>query len=678
MPQYSILPDSIAAARQLEREIVQSCRNNLQTGADIRRSITALNDWNIRAEKIREVFLSAFPESLRKRAAIEPRLISNFEYENFRVENVIFCSLPGWEVNASVYLPKRAGKYPCVVCPTGHSNKFSPNYTIPAQTFAQNGYIAVSFCPPGCAGELAYRNDHFINGLIGWLTDFWCQTHFVADALSCIDYLETRPDADVSKGVAMTGVSGGGLTSMYCAPIDERITFFAPVCCITEQESIHLNDLYTSCPEQHGKNYLKNGIDFVDILALSAPKKSLIIGGKNDEVFDYRATERLFGELKRIYALFGKESDTELYIEEGAGHAYTVNMALEVIKRLNLIYKNGNEPICPDISNIPREALECRPLARVNMYTINAELAENYEINRTNVRYDNIKDILSKLLGISSRESFTGFRRNQDVPMRWNHYLEEVVIEHKSGVIPGLFLRRGDAKQRGAVLYIDDRGKWAAFKNGAPLCSVAGFPADQPIGGEKSVLSIDVSGFGELEPMAVPYDMASWNDIERILTYLSIANGQCVMGYRVRDILIALEFLRRQPDADGSDIIIAGRGIGGIAALMAAVLSDHGEQVVIYDALASYKQLCIEFPYDWNTTVIVPDILLRTDIPDMAAYLGGRCTILRPLNAMHSPLAAADAEHIYRKALWEGARMFTCDTNRSDTNRILSEILIKA
>jgi hypothetical protein len=38
------------------------------------------------------------------------------------------------------------------------------NYYIPAQMFATNGYIAVSFCPPGCSGELAYRNDHFING----------------------------------------------------------------------------------------------------------------------------------------------------------------------------------------------------------------------------------------------------------------------------------------------------------------------------------------------------------------------------------------------------------------------------------------------------------------------------------------------------------------------------------
>ncbi len=32
-----------------------------------------------------------------------------------------FTSLPGWEVNASVYRPKTGGPWPGVVCPTGHS-----------------------------------------------------------------------------------------------------------------------------------------------------------------------------------------------------------------------------------------------------------------------------------------------------------------------------------------------------------------------------------------------------------------------------------------------------------------------------------------------------------------------------------------------------------------------------
>lgn len=662
MSQYRILTDSVAAARQLETEIVQSCRAHIQAGAAARRAVAGPDGWRAHAGRLKEVFLSAFPKALFDRAAIKAQRVSCFEYERFRVENVIFCSLPGWEVNASVYLPKQPGKYPCVVCPTGHSNKFGPNYAIPAQTFAQNGYIAVSFCPPGCAGELAYRNDHFANGLIGWLTGFWCQTHFVADALSCIDYLETRPDADLSRGVAMTGVSGGGLTAMYCAPIDERITFFAPVCCIAEQESLHFADLYTSCPEQHGKNYIKSGMDYVDILALSAPKKSLIVGGKNDEVFDCRATERLFEELKSVYALFGKESDTELYIEEETGHAYTCTMALEVVKRLNRIYKDGREAALPEIRELSRSELECRPLCRVNMFTVNADLARRCEIGRGDIGMEDAKRILPGLLGIGALPPApTGFTRNMDAPLRWHHALQDVAIEHDSGFIPGLFLRRGDGQRRGAVLHIDDRGKWAALKNAAPLRAAAGYLEDKPVKGEKSVFSIDVSGFGELEAMAVPYDLAGWNDIERILAYLSVANGQCVMGYRARDALIALEFLRRQPDVDAADIVIAGRGIGGITALMAAALSGCGERVVLYDTLASYQLLCTEFPYDWNVTAVIPDILLHTDIPDLAACLGGRCTILRPLGATHEPLAGADAEHVYRGAILKGARLFAGD-----------------
>ena len=659
MSPYHVLRDSAAAARQLEREIVQSCREHLHAGASARRAVATAGGWHAHAEKIREIFLSAFPAALWKRAAIEVRPVSRYEFDDFRVENAIFCSLPHWEVNASVYLPKSAGVYPCVICPTGHSSKFSPSYTIPAQIFAQNGYIAVSFCPPGCEGELAYQNDHFINGSAGWLTGFWCQTHFVADALSCIDYLETRKDANLSNGVAMTGVSGGGLTTMYCAAMDERITFFAPVCCVAEQETLHLTDLYTSCPEQHGKDYLKNGLDFCDILALSAPKPLFVIGGKEDEVFGSRATERVFHEVQRAYRLIGAENRAELYMEEGSGHAYTESMALETVARMNRIYQNAAPPLRPKIREMAYEELACHPLAPATMQTINASLAGELELNRPPPREDTVKDALRKLLGLPSAPHCDGFTRKTGEKKVWRHCLQEVVLNHPGGVIPGLFLRRDDGVKRRAALAIDEAGKWAAFQNDAPLCAAAGFPDISAHAGETSVLSVDVSGFGELEPQPAAYDMASWNDIGRILAYLAISNGQCVMGYRVRDALLALDFLKRQPDVDGSRVTIAGRGAGGIVALMAAVLSEGREHAVLWDAPASYKHLCTDCTEGWSHTLIVPDILLHFDLPDLAACLGGRCTVIRPLNAARCPLQKADAEHVYRAALRNGARLYT-------------------
>jgi len=441
--------------------------------------------------------------------------------------------------------------------------------------------------------------------------------------------------------------------------MDERISFFAPVCCITEQEALHLTDLYTSCPEQHGKDYLKNGLDYCDILALAAPKPLFMIGGKEDEVFSYQVIEHVFDELQRIYKFLGAESNVRLFIEEDSGHAYTDSMALGTVVRMNQIFKNAAAPTRPIIQDVSVEELACRPLAPVTMHTINAGLAREYELNRPSLPKDSIKDILRNLLSMPATLHYDGFTRKTEGKKAWNHCLQEVVVKHQKKAIPGLFLRRGDGVKRRAALYIDEAGKWAAFKNGAPLCIAAGFLDSVASSVETSILSVDVSGFGELEPQSVAYDMASWNDIERILTYLAISNGQCFMGYRVRDALLALDFLRRQPDVNQSDITIAGRGIGGIVALMAAMLAEGSEHAVLFDALASYKHLCVEPSNNWGATLIIPDILSHFDIPDIAACLGRRCTVIRPLNASRSPLRKADAEHVYRAALRNGARLFT-------------------
>src|SRR5690606_29509782 len=129
---------------------------------------------------------AAFPSFMYDREPITSRVVSRHNFGDYRVENVIFESYPGWEVNGTVYLPAQPGRYPGVVCPTGHSCKTGESYQISAQTFARNGYMAISFDPPGVAGEIGHFNDHFTNGLIGYLTGIWSNAHFVLDAIRCI------------------------------------------------------------------------------------------------------------------------------------------------------------------------------------------------------------------------------------------------------------------------------------------------------------------------------------------------------------------------------------------------------------------------------------------------------------------------------------------------------------
>ncbi len=84
--------------------------------------------------------------------------VSRFDKAGYRLENVLFDSFPGWQVNATVYVPLDfAPPFPAVVIPVGHSGKQFDNYQLPAQFFARCGYLAVLLRSAGSGEREAPR-----------------------------------------------------------------------------------------------------------------------------------------------------------------------------------------------------------------------------------------------------------------------------------------------------------------------------------------------------------------------------------------------------------------------------------------------------------------------------------------------------------------------------------------
>ncbi len=527
---------------QLQREILKKCRTKIGMQARKRRETISKEEWDeIRYTLIKHIKSSFHPSVLNRKNPLNIRQVSKHDFGEYRIENILFESMPGWEVNATVYLPNQPGMYPGVVCPTGHSSKTRVSYQTAAQVFARNGYIAISFDPPGCAGEKAYMNDHFSNGLIGYLTGIWSKNHFVIDAIRCMDYLETRQDVDKNLGMSVTGVSGGGDTSIYTAMMDDRVKFYAPVCCLAEHESIHFTDLYTSCPEQFGPGFIKMGIDYVDLLAVQTPKPCLIVGGQQDEVFDYRSTERLYNEIERIYKLYGAQDNLGLYIQKDSGHAYTVEMANKVVSWMNrIIKKQDTSPLeikKDDIKIQPDDLLKCYPSNDVNMFTINRDegkrLKENQVCPQGNTKREFLMQKIREILGLENRTHYLlEVKEEEDPPVRWAHQLQKIdIILEEEVHIPGLLYKRVKAsmervenKKRPALLFIGENNKWNGFSHGNYLSKVGRFLEREDSPNEPIILSVDVSGLGELSPQPTAYDIASWNDIERLLSDLKKIN----------------------------------------------------------------------------------------------------------------------------------------------------------
>ncbi|MCC6416364.1 MAG: hypothetical protein IT582_10690, partial [Opitutaceae bacterium] len=115
---------------------------------------------------------------------LNARIVGRGEGDGFRYENVLFESHPGWEINATVYLPLDShGPFPPVVVPVGHSGKQFASYQLPCQYFARAGFIAITFDPPGVAGEKQPGNDHFSDGVRCHLTGDTSSRYFIGDVL---------------------------------------------------------------------------------------------------------------------------------------------------------------------------------------------------------------------------------------------------------------------------------------------------------------------------------------------------------------------------------------------------------------------------------------------------------------------------------------------------------------
>ena len=149
---------------------------------------------------------------------------------------------------------------------------------------AQWASVAITFDPPGMAGEKHAGNDHFNDGVRCYLTGHSSNRYFVIDALRCIDYLATRDDVDLSNGVGMTGVSGGGTTTMFAALLDDRIALAGPSCCAVPNALHPVLDNYAPCAETLAAGRFK-AYDDIDLLVAAMPTPVLLMAGAGDEVF---------------------------------------------------------------------------------------------------------------------------------------------------------------------------------------------------------------------------------------------------------------------------------------------------------------------------------------------------------------------------------------------------------
>ena len=660
----SPIPPTVDLRDMVRQHLVTRSLAYMQASAERRATALRTGDSAAYQQAIRNAvrgFYGDLPVG-RRAAPLHATPVSQFDKRGYRLENVLFDSYPGWQVNATVYVPlDYAPPFPAVVIPVGHSGKQFESYQLPAQYFARCGYVAVLFDPPGQAGEKQPGNDHFRDGVRCYLTGETSSQYFVADALRCIDYLEARADVDMRQGVAMTGVSGGGTTTTLATLLDQRIAVAGPSCCMTPLADLDIAQCYAGCPETHMWRRYAEGIDEVDLICAAAPLPILLMAGQHDEVFHLEDTQCLADETRRFYAALGAAERFSFFVDPG-GHAYTLAQAREFVRFMNRWLLDDPDRPLPDLPNEqcaldPYPELKCRPRQDVNMFSLTLERARTLEAGRDR-DHARIRAAVRALTGAA--ESTPPPQATTNAPFQvWTHNWQSILLQPEPGIeLPATLLYPLDGPSP-ALLHLDDQHRHRLLYRHGPLAQAARFLQREMPG--RAVFAVDLRGWGDSAPAMYPYELASWGGLGRYLAYTSAALGDAIFSMRVRDALAALAYLRTRPEIDLENIVVSGCGMGGLVALHIAALDALLKGVLVWECLSSFKDLLEAEAYTWPADVFLPQALLHYDLPELVAALPCPVQISNPLDGSGVPLTAHTLDTLNRavgKGVYHAASAF--------------------
>src|SRR5271165_5791411 len=112
-------------------------------------AIRSIADAHRRKQSVRAELLEILGGLPDYKGPLNARITGRIENESYTIEKVIFESLPGFYITANVYRPNRAGRYPAVLVPAGHTQEGKPEPQLLAANLAMKGFVALAFDPIG-------------------------------------------------------------------------------------------------------------------------------------------------------------------------------------------------------------------------------------------------------------------------------------------------------------------------------------------------------------------------------------------------------------------------------------------------------------------------------------------------------------------------------------------------
>lgn len=301
-------------------------------------------EWEGKRERLKNEYFEMLGLSpLPEKTPLEAKITGTVERGDVVIDKLHFQSRPGLYVTGNLYRPKNnSKKLPTILYVCGHSNKGRDGNKTAFQDhgmwFASNGYICL-IIDTLQLGEVAGKH-HGTYNLNRW---WWQGRGYTPAGVECwngiraIDYLVTRPDVDAER-IGVTGISGGGASTIWIAAADDRVKVAVPVSGMSDLTSYVSNKIINGhCDCMLMINTY--GWEWTTIAALIAPRPMLFANSDKDSIFPMDGNRRIIERLRQAYKMYDKPDLVDEYVSQG-GHDYRPDLRVAIFKWMNLYLKD--------------------------------------------------------------------------------------------------------------------------------------------------------------------------------------------------------------------------------------------------------------------------------------------------------------------------------------------------
>lgn len=615
------------------------------------------NDWTTRQQLVRKKLMEIvgpFPE----KTPLNPRITGVLKKDGYKVEKIIYESMPGFYVSACLFIPDGIKKKaPAVLNLIGHEQEsFRAELDqVIILNLVKKGIVVLAIDPLGQGEHVQYYDPEVKFSSIGYSVVEHCYfgnqcflsgsssaRYFLWDGIRAIDYLVTRKEVDAEK-IGVTGFSGGGTVTSYLGAFDDRVKVAIP----SSWSAASRRQLETKGAQDAEAEFYRGlaaGITFEDLIEVRAPKPTLMTFVSRDEYLSLQGAREAYSEARQAYAVFDKKENLEL-VEDDSKHWLTPKIRLAIFSFFMKHFDLSGDPSEQDVEILSADELRVTPTGQIAtsfggkmVFDINKEetekLIDKLEISRKDMEM-HLNSIPTKAKVISGYVSPGSKAEEPFINGRYQRQGYSVGKYAFKGegdyAIPILLFVPDDTREKhAALIYLHPQGKISEANPGGEI--------EKLVKKGYVVAATDVLGVGETK-----------NTASRGLAdgYTGVLIGRSVVGIQAGDIVRVTKYLQGRHDVDPDKV--GALAIAGMCLplIHAAAFDSSINNITLIESPVSYRSIATNrlyrigltkhgegdywHPYEVDFSWGIAGVLTGYDLPDLIGCIAPRKVTLANL-----------------------------------------------